>query len=149
MRFINIMILFLILPAWLLGQEKESLPDSATVVFDFKNPKGYLPFSIPITVVRDGGYIKFETPNTHGLTFIIPKADTLFADDLESIGFVVGRTKFLILSLDSSEVKWLKIADNASQGAGPEGKRYSYVVYYRGEWAEGQSSPAIIIKPGS
>ncbi len=33
-------------------------------------------------------------------------------------------------------------------GAG-YGKRYSYVVYYKGEWAEGHSSPVIIIKPGS
>jgi hypothetical protein len=143
------MILFLILPAYLLGEEKEKLPDSVAVILDYKSPKEYLPFSIPPTEASEGGYIKFEAPRVHGLTFIIPKADTLFADDLESVGFIIGRTKFLILYLNASELKWLRIADDANQGVGISGKRYPFVVYYRGEWAEGHSSPVIIIKPGS
>ena len=149
MRLINVLVVLLILPTFLPGQDSGSLPDSVTVILDYKNPKGYLPFSIRTTVVREGDWVKFEAPRTHGLTFIIPKADTLFADELESIGFVVGRTKFLILSLKAAELKYLRIADDANQAVGPNGKRYSYVVYYKGEWAEGQSSPVIIIKPGS
>ena len=149
MRFINVLVVLLILPTFLLGQDNGSIPDSVTVILDYKNPKGYLPFSIRNTEAHEGDWVKFEAPRTHGLTFIIPKADTLFADDLESIGFVVGRTKFLILPLKAAELKWLEIADDANQGVGPAGKRYSYVVYYKGEWAEGHSSPVIIIKPGS
>ena len=149
MRFLNVLVVLLILPTFLLGQDKKGIPDTVAVYLDSDKPAGKLPFSIRKTELLEGGWLKLEAPRSHGLTFIIPKADTLFADDLESIGFVVGRTKFLIISLKSAELKYLRIADDANQGVGPDGKRYSYVVYYKGEWVEGESSPVIIIKPGN
>jgi hypothetical protein len=85
MKITTILIALTILPTFLLGQ------DTVEVKLDYKDPKGYLPFSIDVTTAREADWIKFEAPRLHGLTIIIPKADTLFADDLESIGFIIGR----------------------------------------------------------
>jgi hypothetical protein len=148
MKSITMILILLIMPTLLLSQEKGSAPDTVVIKPDFDNPTDYLPFSMPTKNAKEGDWLRFEAPRTHGLTYIIPKADTLFADKMESIGFVIGRTKFLILHLKASAVKYLQVAHDANAGVGPKGKRYSYVVYYAGEWAEGNSSPAIIIEPG-
>jgi hypothetical protein len=104
---------------------------------------------MPPKEAKEGGFLLFKAPKEHPLTYIIPKADTLFADHLESIGLVVGRTKFLIIPLEAGRSKKLKVNYNANPRKDIDGKIYYYAVYWKGQWAEGQSSPMIIIKPGS
>jgi hypothetical protein len=119
-----------------------------SVVAYIDSTKEYIQIRMQTVIAKEGDWLKFESPRIHGLTFIIPKADTLFSDDLAATGLVIGRTKFLIFHLNAAEVKYLQVAYDANAGVGLKGKRYHYVVYYKGEWAEGNSSPSIIIEPG-
>jgi len=149
MKIFIIFVFVLFLPLLLLGQEKDSIPDTVNIEPDYKSPTEDLPFSMPRKIAKEGGFLKFNAPKEHPLTYIIPKADTLFADQLESIGLVVGREKFLIIHLEAGKSKILKVNHNANPEKDENGKIYYYAVYWKGQWAEGQSSPMIIIKPGS
>lgn len=149
MKLIIIFFSILILPAFLLGQEKGEEPDTVVVEPDTTSSTIYLPLILPLTQAQEGDLLLFKAPKSHGLTYIIPKADTLFADDMASIGIIIRRTKFLIISLEAGQSRLLKIDDEANQGVGKNGKRYFFAVYDKGIWGEGKSSPVIIIKPGS
>ena len=148
MKFITLILMLLILSNFVFAQEKGSAPDTVSVDAVIDSTKEDILIRLPTVIAKEGDWLKFESPRIHGLTFIIPKADTLFADDLASIGFVIGQTKFLIFHLNPAEVRYLQVAYNANAGTGPTGKRYYYVVYYKGKWVEDNSSPSIIIEPG-
>ena len=142
---IIVFLVFLFLPALLLGQEKDSIPDTVSIEPDLNNPTENIPFSMPRKEAKEGGFLQFKAPKEHPLIYLIPKADTLFADQHESIGLVVGHTKFLIFSLEAGKSKILQVNHNANPKKDINGKIYHYAVYWKGQWAEGQSSPIIIL----
>jgi hypothetical protein len=148
MKLNIIFLVFLMLPAFLLGQENPAQPDTIEITFDEKSPSEFLPYKVPPIRAKEGDWIKLNGKEDHGLIYFIPQSNLLFADSSESLGLVIGRTHFLVLSLSARETIKLKIDENANQGVGPDGKRYPFVIYDKGEWTEGDSSPVIIIEPG-
>ena len=103
--------------------------------------------------VKQKGKLRFiNDTNETSVTFIIPNADLLFKDFKGYYAFSIENITYLVITVGKNgKSKVMKIHDDANQGAGKVGKRYPYSAYCPdvGEMAEGESSPVIIIKPGS
>ncbi len=105
--------------------------------------------------VKQKGKLRFTNDTKEketSVTFIIPNADLLFEDFRGYYAFSINNITYLVITVGKNgKSKVLKIHDDANQGAGEFGKRYVYSAYCQdaGVMAEGDSSPVIIIKPGS
>jgi len=145
MKCITIFFIILLLPTFLLGQDPPPSVDTLEVTPLYKKPNECICFTIPKVKIKNGEMIRFKATEKPGFTFIIPKADSLFAGKRDY--YDIGGTKFLIFFLEKGETKEYQINENANPYEDGKEKEYRYAIYWNGLWPEGESSPVIIIEP--
>ena len=156
MKFRYVVLLVLFLNTYFCAQDQKNVSYVTRQVVVYDSLKALKPrFYIPEAKVDQGDTLIFvaervKTP----VIFLIPRAGEIFERDSTFKTYdeiVMDGVKFLIIVVKKQsnwESKKFVVIKDPKQ---TEEKRYRYGAYLpeRNAWAEGDSSPVIIIKPGS